>query len=165
MAFNRGLVRFAPGWFGHRAFHDLDRFFDDSRFPFFRPVREWGELTWVPEVEVYERANTLIARVDLPGMKKEDVSVTVTDEGLTIEGERKHEAEKEKNDWYRSERSYGKFVRVIALPEGVNASAIKATFERGVLEVTVPLPVAAAAPAPTKVEITSGEKRSIKPAA
>ena len=165
MTFNRGLVRFAPDWFRPRAFHDLDRFFDDSRFPFFRPVREGGEFTWVPEIEVYERDNTLVARVDLPGMKKEDVSVTVTDEGLTIEGERRHEAEKEKNDWYRSERSYGKFVRVIALPERVNASAIKATFDRGVLEVTVPVPVAAGAPAPTKVEITAGEKKAVKAAA
>jgi HSP20 family protein len=166
MAFNRGLVPFGPRSFAHRVFNDFDRFFDEGKFPFFRPAREFGEFTWAPEVEVFERDHVLVARVDLPGLKKEEVTVTVTDEGLAIEGERKHEAEEEKNDWYRSERTYGKFVRVITLPEGVNAAAIKATFEHGVLEVRVPLPVAAAAPAPLKVEIAGGgEKKTVKPAA
>jgi HSP20 family protein len=170
MTFSRGLVPFGPRSFAHRVFRDFDRLFDEGRFafPFVRPVREFGEFAWAPDVEVFERDNTLVARVDLPGMKREEVSVTVTDEGLVIEGERRHEAEEEKNDWYRSERSYGRFSRVIALPEGVKASAIKATFEHGVLEVRVPLPIEAAAPAPARIEITTGgekeEKKAVKAA-
>jgi HSP20 family protein len=102
-----------------------------------------GEMAiWSPAVEVFERDNNLVVRADLPGLGKEDVKVDMTDEGLVIQGERKREREEKGEGWYRSERSYGQFYRLIPLPEGANAEQAKAKFENGVLEVSVPIPEA-----------------------
>ena len=116
-------------------------------------------------LEAFERDHRLIVRVELPGLKKEEIGVTFTEGTLTIEGERKLENEEQKNEWYRNERTYGKFVRTLPLPEGVKSNEIKATFEGGVLEITVPLPETPAAAAPKKVEITGAEeKKTVKAA-
>ena len=99
-----------------------------------------------------ERDRTLFIKLDLPGLKKEEVNVSFTDEGLVVEGERTHEAESKKNDWFTTERTYGHFYRLVPLPEGVNYKEVKATFKDGVLEITVPVP-AAAVKAPYKVPV------------
>lgn len=99
---------------------------------------------WAPKVDVVTKDNTLITRVDLPGMKKEDVLVEVEDGVLTLSGERKKEIKEEKDNVYREEREYGSFCRSVPLPNGVKADDVKATFTNGVLEVSVPLPVTAA---------------------
>jgi HSP20 family protein len=91
---------------------------------------------------VFEKDNRLFTRVDLPGMKKDDVKVEVTDGHLTISGERKSEVEDTKDQFYRSERTYGSFYRAIPLPESVKLEDVQATFADGVLEVSVPLPTA-----------------------
>jgi HSP20 family protein len=78
--------------------------------------------------------------VDLPGLKKEDVSVEVTHGHLALSGERKREKEEKKDNFYHSEREYGGFYRAVPLPEGVKLEDVKATFSDGVLEVSVPLP-------------------------
>jgi HSP20 family protein len=119
----------------------------------------------MPPVEAFERDHRLIVRVELPGMKKEEIELTFAEGLLTIEGERKLETEEKKNEWYRNERAYGKFVRTVPLPEGVKVTDVKATFEGGVLEVVVPLPETPAAAAPKKVEITGAEeKKTVKAA-
>lgn len=123
---------------------ELDRMFDDSRWP---PLR-WPSLqmtaadapTWSPTIDVFEKDNRLVTKVDLPGLKKEDVKVEVTDSQLAISGERKREVEEKKKNFYRSEREYGSFYRAVPLPEGVKPEDVKATFADGVLEVSVPLP-------------------------
>ena len=84
-------------------------------------------------------------KIDLPGLKKEDVKVEVTDGYLTISGERKREEEEKKDDFYRCEREYGSFYRAVPLPEGAKLEDVKATFAGGVLEVSVPLPAKAEA--------------------
>ena len=99
-------------------------------------------------------------------MKKEEVSVSTADECLTIQGERKHEAETREGEWFQTERTYGKFVRVIPLPAGVKTSEIVANFRDGVLEVTVPLPSAAIAAEPQQIPIGgAAEKKEKKIAA
>ena len=108
--------------------------------------------TWAPKVDVVEKDNRLIARVDLPGVKKEDVSVEVADGQLMLSGERKSEMEETKDNVYRAEREYGSFCRMIALPPGVKHEDVKASFANGVLEVTVPMP-AAAKPNGKRIEI------------
>jgi HSP20 family protein len=122
---------------------DFDRWFQPGvwpAFPAFR-TRSAGEaLAWVPEIDVFERDNRLVTRIDLPGLKKEEVKVEVTDHLLTISGERKQEVEEKKEHIYRCEREFGRFVRTIPLPEGVTLGDVKATFNDGVLEVTIPLP-------------------------
>jgi HSP20 family protein len=96
-------------------------------------------VAWIPNLDVFEKDNRLIARVDLPGMKREDIKVEVNEGYLAISGERKKEVEEKKENLYRCEREYGTFHRAFALPEGTRADAVKATFENGVLEVSVPL--------------------------
>jgi len=108
---------------------------------------------WAPQIDVFERDNRLVTRVDLPGLKKEDVKVEVTDGHLAISGERKSEREEEKDNVYRCERSSGSFYRAVPLPEGAKLEDVKATFADGVLEVSVPLPAKAEAkPRTVKIE-------------
>jgi HSP20 family protein len=123
---------------------EFDRLFEASawpslRWPLFRS-RLAAESTWFPEIDVFEKDNRLITKIDLPGLKKEDVKVEVTDGHLAISGERKTEAEEKKENFYRCERAYGGFHRVVPLPEGVTLEDVKATFADGVLEVSIPLP-------------------------
>jgi HSP20 family protein len=122
---------------------ELDRAFEDwpsFRWPFSGQFETTKSPAWSPKIDVVERDNRLVTRVDLPGMKKEDVSVEVTDGHLALSGERKRESEEKKDNFYRSEREYGSFCRVVPLPEGVKLEDVKATFSEGVLEVSVPLP-------------------------
>jgi HSP20 family protein len=97
-------------------------------------------LTWTPQIEVSQRNNELVVRADLPGMSKDDVKVDVTEDAITIQGERRQEHEEERGGVYRTERSYGTFYRAIALPEGTITDQAKATFKDGVLEITMPAP-------------------------
>lgn len=99
-----------------------------------------GDTTWTPSVDVFDRDNHLVVRVDLPGTKKEEVKVEVARGWLTISGERRRETEEKKESFYRREREYGTFYRAFPLPEEAKAEEVKASFENGVLEVTVPLP-------------------------
>lgn len=126
---------------------EMDRVFEDFGFGRLRsrqPGRGFGFLfsedLWTPEVEVFHRNTELVIRADLPGLTKDDVKVDVADNQVTIEGERQRQHEEEREGVYRSERSYGKFYRVIPLPEGVMADQAKATFSNGVLEIAMPAP-------------------------
>lgn len=162
---NTDMTRFEPRAFMRRVFPDFDRFFDAVEWPVARLGKPFADAAWVPPVEAFERDRRLTVRVELPGMKKEEIGVTFTGEALTIEGERKLENEEKKNEWHRTERTYGRFVRTVAVPEGVKATDITATFEDGVLEILIPLPEAAAAPVSRKVEITGAEEKKTEKAA
>jgi HSP20 family protein len=95
---------------------------------------------WSPAVEVLEKGDKVVVRAELPGLSKDDVNVDIHDDVLTIEGERRQESDEQGEGFYRSERSYGRFLRSIPLPEGVDADKADATFKDGVLEVTLPAP-------------------------
>jgi HSP20 family protein len=128
---------------------EFDRFFNEpgwtaQYFPTFRFGRDW-EGGWNPEIDVFERNHFLVTKVDLPGLKKEEIKVEVANGYLTITGERKREEEEKKEEFYRCEREYGTFYRAVPLPEGVKFEDVKATFADGVLEVSVPLPAKAEA--------------------
>lgn len=99
-----------------------------------------ADASWIPEVETFRRGDKLVVRADLPGMKKDDVNVEVNEGMLAISGERCDEREENRDDFFRSERSYGRFYRAIPLPEGVSGDQCDATFKDGVLEVTIPVP-------------------------
>ena len=133
---------------------EFDRLFDDPwtlRWPALKVEKD----LWAPKEDVLERDNRLVTRVDLPGVKKEDVSVEVTDGRLILSGERKSETEQKNNgNVYRAECEYGSFYRTVPLPQGIKAEDIKATFANGVLEVSVPLPAQAATSA-KKIPIQS----------
>lgn len=104
--------------------------------------REVGLIpaAWSPRVDILQKDGNLLVRADLPGLTKEDIKVEVTDDTLTIQGERKQEKKEEREGYSYSECSYGSFYRAIPLPEGVDASKATAEFRNGVLEVTVPAP-------------------------
>jgi HSP20 family protein len=94
---------------------------------------------WWPAVEVFESGNSLVVRAELPGLGKDDVKVQLRDDGLVLEGERKNDHEEARERSFRSERSYGRFQRVVPLPKGVEARNAKASFADGLLEVRLPL--------------------------
>ena len=123
---------------------EFDRFFGEPARSVFRwpslSRRATREIGWYPEIDVFEKDNRLVTKIDLPGMKKEDVKVEVTDGQLAISGERKSEAEEKGEQLYRCEREYGSFYRSVPLPESAKIEDVKATFTDGVLEVSVPLP-------------------------
>jgi HSP20 family protein len=155
MLLNKTLARRAPATpFGllRQMTAELDRMFDE---PFaFAPGPVFPEASmWAPKVDVFEKENKLVTRVDLPGLKKEDVKVEVENGYLTLSGERKTETTQDKNNVYRAEREYGTFYRAVPLPEGVKVEDIKATFTNGVLEVTLPLPPAAVEAKAFRIEV------------
>ncbi len=98
---------------------------------------------WAPSVEMTEREGQLVIHAELPGLSRDDVKVEVTDDAVTIQGERKEEKKEEKKGYYFNECRYGSFFRTIPLPEGVDPSKATAEFKNGVLEVMMPAPVPA----------------------
>jgi HSP20 family protein len=112
---------------------------------------------FVPAIDVAERDDTYVIHADLPGLDRDDVDLSLEGRVLTLSGSRTHESETTKAGWVRVERSSGSFRRAFTLPEGVDATRIVATFDKGVLEVVVPKP---AASRPQKVEITVGSPDS-----
>src|ERR1051325_6270928 len=134
-----------PFTFVRRFSEEMDRLFEDFGLGrgVLTPMLEISQLPrglWSPQVEMFERDNQIVLRADLPGLTKDDVNVELANDGITIEGERKNEREEEGEGFYRSERSYGKFYRRIPVPEGVNLENAQATFNNGVLEITMPAP-------------------------
>jgi HSP20 family protein len=93
---------------------------------------------WVPAVDIKDEGNRYLIRADIPGVKPEDIEVTMENGVLTIRGERKFEESEEKENFKRVERSYGLFYRRFSLPENTDTEAIEATGKDGVLEVTIP---------------------------
>ena len=108
------------------------------------PMRWWPSRTAeislpTVDLDLYEEKGEIVAKAGLPGLAKEDIEVKVTDNVLTIKGEKKKEQEVKEKDYYRSERSYGSFMRSVELPREVQADKIKATFKNGILEVRFPV--------------------------
>ena len=135
----------APSPFGllRQMTSELDRMLDDPWTIRWPALQIGQEAMWSPKVDVFEKDNRLITKVDLPGVKKEDMSVEVADGQLQLSGVRKSETEEKNDNVYRSECEYGQFFRSVPLPPGVTADDIKATFANGVLEVSMPLPAKA----------------------
>jgi HSP20 family protein len=111
--------------------------------PLFRPmVRRFDEdLTWVPTFDVYEKDGNLMVKADLPGLKKEDIRITLEDGALVLQGERKEEKKVEKEDYYLAECNYGSFYRRLPLKFEADFNKITAQFTDGVLEIQIPIPV------------------------
>jgi HSP20 family protein len=119
-----------------RLGREIDFLFD--RFGLERTFVEPAETVWTPDIEMFRRDDTIVVRADVPGMTKNDLTVEVTDGQLVLRGERTQEKEEKKEGFYRAERTYGAFYRMLPLPEGVKLDEAKATIKDGVLEVTVP---------------------------
>ena len=149
-----------------RFTNDMERFFD--AFTSTRPIGATpllGSTEWIPDVDIVEKDGVLAIRADLPGMTRNDVTVEVADNVLTIKGERKTDVEDTRDDVYRRERTYGSFLRAFPLPEAIKPEAVKATFANGVLEVKVPMPAASTAITPRRVEVLEPAPEKAKTAA
>jgi len=122
---------------------EIDRLFDDFTrgFPVFSNGGAVAEL--LPNMDVTETDKQIEITAELPGLEEKDVQVNLADNVLTIRGEKKAEKEEKDKTYRLVERSYGAFVRSLELPEGIDANAIKATIDNGLLKVTVPKPAPA----------------------
>ena len=154
------VKRTTPMWeglFGFPLFHglsrELDAIFDRMKMekPFFEPT----EMMWNPEMEVETKGNEFRVTLDVPGLKKEEITVEVGDEHLILRGERKHETEEKKEGYFKTERTYGSFYRALPLPEGVKPEEAKAKLTDGVLTITMPMAMAAVSTT-RKLEIGEG---------
>jgi len=124
------------------VFEDIEQELEEILGMPFLP-RMWRRLPgngmeWMPRIEMYEKDDKYVVKAELPGMKREDIDVSVVGDTMTIKGERKAESEIKKEDYHCCERMYGSFYRSIAMPSAVDVENIKAKYDNGMLEVTVP---------------------------
>jgi HSP20 family protein len=128
---------------------EVDRLFED--FARAATAPSGGAVTaLVPSMDVVETDKEIEITMELPGLERSDIEISIDDGTLTIRGEKKAEAERKDKNFHVSERSYGVFYRAIPLPQGVDVSSINATMAKGVLKITIPRP---ARPEPQKVEV------------
>jgi HSP20 family protein len=147
--------------FGGRGFYDpygeMNRLLDEIMGGTAAPARRSGgrqqgvATEWAPAIDALTKDSDLVIRVELPGVKQEDVDISLHDNVLTISGERRTEQDEERGGYHVRERRYGSFRRSVALPEGIDESKISARYEDGVLEVTVE--GAAVAREPKRIQI------------
>ena len=109
------------------------------QFPFFEDTRRaLTGRTASPKVDIYEDGKLFVVKAEVPGLKKEEISVSISEDSLTIKGERKQVREEKRKDFYRSECAYGSFQRSVSLPHRVKAKEAKAKYENGILEIRIP---------------------------
>lgn len=127
-------------------FEEMERWFEES-LPRGWMHRwgwpSWGELTrpmerLAPRVNVIDRDNEVVVRAEMPGVKKEDLDISVTENAVSIKGSTKREEKEEKGDYYRCEIASGAFARTVGLPSSVDTDKAKASFKDGMLELTIP---------------------------
>jgi HSP20 family protein len=146
------IVRWDPGRDLDLLQSDVNRLFD-AFFGARGTSRNGGPARWVPPMDLTEEENEYVLRADLPGLNEDDIEIEVKDDVLTISGERRYDHENRHEGFYRVERSFGSFSRTLDLPSGIGAEALRADFDRGVLEVHIPKPEQST---PTRVPIGAG---------
>ena len=131
----------------------LNQFFTDAFGALDWPTGDTASATWMPAVDIAEHADRILIHVDVPGVSPENVKLSVEDNVLTISGTKERVSEEDADRLHRFERTYGAFERTFKLPETVDAAAIRAAQENGVLTVTLPK-VAKAKPRQIQVEVS-----------
>jgi len=135
---------------------EIGRWFEDIAE---RDKEERRSAVWTPSVDIKETEKEVLIKADLPGVKMEDIEVSVDENQLVIKGERKFEKEEKEKDYLRIERSYGSFYRSFDIGVPIKADEVKAHYADGVLEITIPK---AEVKKPKKVEISAGKKENEK---
>ena len=131
---------------------EMNTLFDSFFSGWPEPRKGLLEGEWAPSVDVAETDDEITVTAELPGVKQEEVDITIADDVLTLKGEKKEEKEVKEKNYHRIERSYGSFQRSIALPTGVQADKAKATYKAGILKITVPK-VEEAKPKQIKIDV------------
>ncbi len=126
---------------GHGPFSLMRRMYDELERLAFGGVETTGGAVFVPRIDVMQLDEKVVIKADLPGLETKDVRITCDRGALVLEGQRQYEHEGHQGDMIRVERTYGRFQRVIPLPEGADPAKADARFENGVLEITIPAPV------------------------
>ena len=149
------LIRWAPFDLALDGFDDVVR----RTFGDFGSSLIAQQTQWAPALNAYVEGEELHVRVELPGIDPDaDVDIEVENGVLTISGERKEEQSAENGGWFRREMRHGRFERRIALPDGVDAEGVRATYDAGILDVTVPLP----AKPKKKVKVEVGTQKQLQ---
>ena len=131
------LIRWEPREKTMRGF--FDEFFDVMNRSGTNRRRNWEEGgIWAPATDLIDKKDKLVARVELPGVEKKDVKISLNENNLTIQGEIEKDKETNKEDYYCCERAYGTYSRTISLPTEIDQEKIKAKFKNGILEITMP---------------------------
>ena len=115
---------------------EMDRLWD--RFFSERPALEFLERGWEPSLDISETKGDLVVKAELPGIDPKDIDISLAGDTLTIKGEKKQEKEEKEENYHRIERSYGAFSRMVKLPMSVQNDKIKASYQNGVLKITLP---------------------------
>ena len=142
-------------------YEDIEALFDEPfrffpsrwagfRFPEFRMSP--GTQAWAPKVDVAEADGKLTVKADLPGVKQEDIQVTLEDDTVVIRAKRETRTETQEPSYHRIERESGEYFRAIPVPDGTKSEAVKAAYKDGVLDVTIELPKASKTKATIKVQ-------------
>ncbi len=130
--------------------HSMDEFFENylprrwmegffDPFPWTRtPMLEGGEFAVWPTVDIIDRNDALVVRAEMPGVKKDDLDITIAGDRLTFEAKRENKEEEKKEDFFRTEIAYGRMYRVVQLPVAVDADNVKAEMHDGIVEVFLP---------------------------
>ena len=116
----------------------FNRVFGDTGLTAFPPDESLSIAAWAPACDIFETADEIVVKAELPGVKKDDVKLTIENNVLTLRGERKFEAETNKEDYHRVEHSYGEFYRSFTLPFGIDVKNVNAEFKDGLLRVKLP---------------------------
>ena len=129
----------------YNPFYELERIQDEINNIFdgtfgFQQANSSGilETSWAPSVDVYDSKDNVLVKADIPGLKKEDINITVQDNTLIIEGQKNRNDEINEDNYVRVERFYGNFYRAILLPSEIDSSNVKAEYKNGTLELILP---------------------------
>jgi HSP20 family protein len=155
------LIRWEPARELNSLQSEMNRLFNTFFDTPTGSVANGGARRWLPPMDLVETDDHFVLRADLPGLAEGDVNVELEDNVLTVSGERKAEHESRKEGYYRIERASGSFQRSLTLPEGVNAEAIEASFDKGVLEVRIPKPEERK-PRKVAISVGGGEQKTIE---
>jgi HSP20 family protein len=135
------MVPTEPGWEPFVSLRrEIDKLFDDMTW---RPsrlfeTRPWTRMPALPAADIVEKNGDFVMTLDVPGMNQKDIAVKLSDNAVTIRGEKTEEKQEEKEDYRLSERRHGSFVRTFSLPDSVDADKISATYDKGVLKLVMP---------------------------
>ncbi len=126
-----------------RPFRELTTFREEmdklwNRFFGEWPSKEPSRGEWAPSLDVSETKDNIVVKAEVPGMDAKDIDISLTNDVLTVKGEKKQEKEEKEENYHRIERSYGAFSRSIRLPREVQSDKIKANYKNGVLKITLP---------------------------
>jgi HSP20 family protein len=128
-------------WWPSRATEEMERFTDEMLAGW--PFRAWrrvpaAELSWSPPLEMYEKEDKFVIRLELPGVNLDEMDISMVGDTLTIKGDRRLTRDVKEEEYHRCEMAYGSFARLITMPAAVDVEHIEATYEDGILELSVP---------------------------